>query len=59
VKDDIGDLNADSHNTLNRRKDYIEIHTTEPLVPDHIPSEIEIIISNVNKCKSPGSDQLN
>jgi hypothetical protein len=52
VKDKKGDLLADSHNVLNRWKNYfsqllnvhrgsdvrqIEIHTAEPLVPDPIP----------------------
>jgi hypothetical protein len=49
VKDENGDLLADSHNVLNKWKNYIsqllnvhrvsdvrqtEIHTSEPLVPD-------------------------
>jgi hypothetical protein len=48
VKDENGDLHADSHNVLNRWKNYVslllnvhgvsddrqtKIHTTEPLVP--------------------------
>jgi hypothetical protein len=54
VKDENGDLLADSHNILNRWKNYfsqllnvhkvsevrqIEIHTAESLVPDPIPLE--------------------
>jgi hypothetical protein len=57
VKDENGDLFADSHNILNRWKNYfsqllnvhrvsdvkqIEIHTAEPLVPDPTPFEGEI-----------------
>jgi hypothetical protein len=56
VKDTIGDLLADSHNILNRWKNYvsqllnahrvsvvrqIKIHTAEPLVPDPGPFEVE------------------
>jgi hypothetical protein len=52
VKDDNGDLLADSHNILNKWKNYfsrllnvhrvsdvkqIEIHAVEPLVPDPSP----------------------
>jgi hypothetical protein len=36
----------------------IEIHTAEPLVPDPNPSEVEIVIANLKKYKSPGSDQI-
>jgi hypothetical protein len=56
VKGDKGDLLADSHNILNRWKNYfslslnvhrvidvrqIGIHTAEPLVPDPSPFEVE------------------
>jgi hypothetical protein len=59
VKDENGDLLADSLNILSRWKDYfsqlfnvhrisnvrqIEIHTAEPLVSDHSDSEVEIAI---------------
>jgi hypothetical protein len=47
VKDENGDLLADSHNILNRWKNYffqllkvhrqIEIHSSEPAVPDPSP----------------------
>jgi hypothetical protein len=55
VKDENGDLLADSHNILNRWKNYfshllsvhnvsdvrqIEVHTAEPLVPG--PSSLEV-----------------
>jgi hypothetical protein len=61
VKDENGDLLADSHNILNRWNSkfsqllnvhrvsgvrHIEIHTTETLVPDPCPSELEIAITN-------------
>jgi hypothetical protein len=56
------DLLADSHNILNKWKNYfsqllnvhrvsdvrqIEIHTAEPLVPDPSPFEVEIAIENL------------
>jgi hypothetical protein len=72
VKDENGDLLADSHNILNRWKNYfsqllkvhnvsnvrrIEVHMAEPLVSD--PSlEVEIAIAKLEKYKSPGSDQI-
>jgi hypothetical protein len=55
VKGENGDLLADSHSILNRRKNYfsqllnvrsvsdlrqIEVHTAEPLVPDSSPFEV-------------------
>jgi hypothetical protein len=53
VKDENGDLLADSNNILNRQKNYfsqllnvhirqIEIHTVKPLVTDPSPSKVEI-----------------
>jgi hypothetical protein len=36
----------------------IEIHTAEPLVPEHSPSEVEIAIVKLKKYKLPGSDQI-
>jgi hypothetical protein len=72
VKDENGDLLADSRNFLTRWKNYysqllnvhrvgdvrqIEIHTTEPLVPDPSPSEVENAIAKLQKYTSPGSDQ--
>jgi hypothetical protein len=72
LKDENGDLLADSHNILNRWKNYfsqlmnvhnvsdvkqIEVHTAEPLVPG--PSlEVEIAIPKLKKCNSPGSDEI-
>jgi hypothetical protein len=73
VKDEKGDLLADSHNILNRWKNYfsqslnvhkfsdvrqIEIHTAEPSVPDPSPFEAEIAIENLKRYKSPGSDGI-
>jgi hypothetical protein len=73
VKDENGDLLADSHNILNRRKNdfyqllnaqrvsvvsQIGIHKTEPLVPDSSPFEVENSIVSLKRCTSPGSDQI-
>jgi hypothetical protein len=71
VKDENGDLLADSNNILNRWKNYftqllnvhnvsgvgqIEVYTTEPLVPG--PSlEVAVAVTKLKKYKSPGSDQ--
>jgi hypothetical protein len=60
MKDENGDLLADSHNILNRWKNYfsqllnvhtvsdvrqLEIHTAESLVPGSSPLEVEIAIA--------------
>jgi hypothetical protein len=60
VKDENGDLLADSHNILNRWKNWfcqllnvhrvsdvrqVEVHTSEPLVHEPSPFEIEIAIA--------------
>jgi hypothetical protein len=73
VKDENGDLVADSHNTLNRWKNYfsqllnvhnvsdirqIEVHMAEPLVPGPSHLEVEIAITKLKKYKSPGIDQI-
>jgi hypothetical protein len=73
VKDENGDLLADSHNIFNRCKNYfsqllnvhnvsdvrqIEVHTAEPLVPGPSPLEVETAIAKLKKYKSPGSDQI-
>jgi hypothetical protein len=62
----IVDQLADSHNILNRWKNYfyqslhvhgasdvrqIEIHTAEPLVLDPRPFEVEIVISKLKRYK--------
>ncbi|PNF41987.1 ELAV-like protein 4 [Cryptotermes secundus] len=69
VKDENGDLLADSHNILNRWRNYFsqllnvhrvsevrqtEIHTAEPLIPDPSPFEVESAIANLKRYKSPG-----
>jgi hypothetical protein len=73
MKDENGDLLADSHNILNKWKNYfshllnvhrvsdvrqIKIHTAEPLVPDPGPFEVEIAIAKLKSYQSPGSDQI-
>jgi hypothetical protein len=73
VKDENGDLLADSHNIVNRWKKYFsqllnvhrvrdvrqtEIQTAEQLVPDPRPLEVEIAIAKLKRFKSPGSDQI-
>jgi hypothetical protein len=73
VKDENGDLLADSHNILNRWRKYfsrllnvhnvtdgrqIEVHTAEPLVPSPSRLEVEIAIAKLKKYKSQGSDQI-
>jgi hypothetical protein len=73
VKDENGDLLADSHNILNRWKKYFsqlvnvhkvsdvrqtEVHMAEPLVPGPSRLEVEIAIAKLKKYKSPGSDQI-
>jgi hypothetical protein len=73
VKDENGDLLADSHNILNRWKNYfsklpnvhnvsevrhLEVHTAETLVPGPSHLEVEITIAKMKKYESPGSDQI-
>jgi hypothetical protein len=73
MKDENGDLLADSHNILNSWKNYfsqllnvhnvsdvrqIEVHTAKPLVPGPSSLEVEIAIAKLKKYKSPGSDQI-
>jgi hypothetical protein len=73
LKDDDGDLLADSHNILIRWKNYfsqllnihrvsevrqIEIHTAEPLVPDPSAFEDEIAIEKLKRYTSPGSNGI-
>jgi hypothetical protein len=67
VKDENGDLLADSHSVLNRWKSYfsqllnvhdvsdvrqIEIHTAEPLVPGPSRFECEVAVAKLQKYKS-------
>jgi hypothetical protein len=71
VKDENGDQLADSHNILNKWKNYfsqllnvhrvsdvrqMEIHTAEILVPGPTPFEFEIAIAKLRNYKSPGND---
>jgi len=73
VKDDKGDLVADSHSILARwRNDFsqilnvhgvndvrqTEIHTAKPPVPKPNASEVELAIEKLKSHKSPGIDQI-
>jgi hypothetical protein len=73
VKDENGDLLADSQNILNGWKNYfsqllnvhnvsdvrqIEVHTAEPLVPGPSHLEVEIAVAKLKKYKLPGSDEI-
>jgi hypothetical protein len=73
VKDENGDLLADSHSILNWWKSYypqllnvhnvsdvkqIEIHTAEPPVPGPSQPEVEVPIAKLKNSTSPGSDQI-
>ena len=73
VKDEKGDLVADSHSIVARWRNYFsqlfnmhgvkdvgqaEIHTTEPLVPEPSASEVELAINKLKSHKSPGIDQI-
>jgi hypothetical protein len=60
---------ADSHNNLNRWKNYFSHlltvhrvsdvrHTAELLVPDFTPFEVEITIAKLKRYKLPCSDQI-
>jgi hypothetical protein len=73
MKYENGDLLADSHNILNKWKNYFsqllnvhnvsdvwhrEVHTAEPLVPGPNRLEVETAIAKLKKYNSPGSDQI-
>jgi hypothetical protein len=73
VKDENGDQLADSHNILNRSKNYfsellnvhnvtdarqIEVHMAELLVPGPSCLEVEIAIAKLKSYKLPGSDEI-
>jgi hypothetical protein len=73
VKDENGDLLADSHNILNRWKNYfsqllnvhrvsdvrlIEIYTAESLVLVPSPFEVQIAVVKLKRYKLPGCDQI-
>jgi hypothetical protein len=54
VKDENKHLLVDSHNILNRWKNYfdarqIEVHTAEPLVPGPSHLEVEIAFAKLKK----------
>jgi hypothetical protein len=74
AKDGNGDLLADSHNILNRWKNYFSqllnvhnvsdvrqievVHMAEPSVPGPSCLEVEIAIAKLKKYKSPANDQI-
>ena len=73
VKDEKGDLVADSHSIVARWRNYFsqlfnvqgfkdvrqaEIHTAEPLVPEPSAAEFELAIDKLKCHKSPGIDQI-
>ena len=73
VKDEKGDLVADSHSIMTRWRNYFsqllnvhgakelrqeEIHTAEPLVPEPSAVEVELAIEKLKSHKSPGIDQI-
>ena len=73
VKDEKGDLMADSHSIMVRWRNYFsqllnvhdvkdvrqaEIHTVEPLVIEPSAFEIELTIEKLKNHKSPGIDQI-
>jgi len=73
VKDEKGDLVADSHGIVARWRNYFsqlfnvhgvkdvgqaKIHTAEPLVPKPSASEVELAIDKLKSHKSPGIDQI-
>jgi hypothetical protein len=73
VKDENGDLLADSHNILKRWKNcfsqllnvhnvsdvrQIKVHTAEPFVPGPIHLEVEITTAKLREYKSPDSYQI-
>jgi len=73
VKDEKGDLVADSHSIVARWRNYFsqlfnlhgvkdvgqaEIHTAEPLVHEPSASKVEQAIDKLKSHKSPGIDQI-
>ena len=71
VKDEKGDLVADSHGIVARWRNYFsqlfnvhrvtdvgQVHTAEPLVPEPSASEVELAINKLKNHKSPGIDQI-
>ena len=73
VKDEKGDLVADSHSIVTSWRKYFsqlfnvhgvkdtgqaKIHTAEPLVPEQSASEFELASDKLNSHKSPGIGQI-
>jgi len=73
VKDERGDLVADSHSIMTRWRKYFsqllnvhgakdgrqaEIHTAEPIVPEPSASEGQLATEKLKSHKSPGTDQI-
>jgi hypothetical protein len=73
VKDEKGDLVADSHSILARWRNHFsqllnvhwvndvrqtEVHTAEPLVPEPSAFEVEMAIEKLKRHKSTGIDQI-
>jgi hypothetical protein len=72
LKNENGDLLADSHNILNRWKNFyqlldvlsvsvvghIEMHTAEPALPDSSHFDVELAIAKFKSYKSPGRDRI-
>jgi hypothetical protein len=73
VKDEKGDLVADSHGILATGRNYFsqllnihgvndvrrtEVHTAEPLVPEPSAFEVEMANEKLKRHKSPGIDQI-
>ncbi len=73
IKDEKGDLVADSYSIMSRWRKYFsqllnvhgvndikhtDIHTAEPLVPESSAFEVELAIEKLKSHKSPGIDQI-
>jgi hypothetical protein len=73
IKYENDNILADPQNILNRRKNsfnqvlnirgvhdvrQMDIHTAEPLVPEHSLVEVEIAIGKLKSYKSPGTDNI-
>ena len=73
VKDEKGDLVADTHGIVARWRNYFsqifnvhgvkdvgqpKIHTEEPLVTEPRASEVELAIDKIKSHKSPGIDEI-
>ena len=73
VKDEKGDLVADSHSIMAKWRNYFsqilnvhgvsdvrqaEMNTAEPLVPEPSTLEVDLVIEKLKSHKSPGIDQI-